>query len=71
MNSNTGVVNEAASPAQQAVEVAPLHGRRWDLSVSAGLPASVTTLSADSTSGQPPVVDPEQLRRSLRIALKS
>ena len=58
MNSNTGVVNEAASPAQQAVEVAPLHGRRWDLSVSAGLPASVTTLSADSTSGQPLVVDP-------------
>src|SRR5277367_6819247 len=53
-----GVVNEAASPAQQAVEVDPLHGRDWDLSESAGLPASVTTLSADSTSAQPLVVDP-------------
>jgi ABC transport system ATP-binding/permease protein len=58
VSSNTSVVNEAASPAQQAVEVDPLHGRDWDLSEPAGPPASVTTLSADSTSGQPQVVDP-------------
>jgi len=58
VSSNTSVVDEAASPAQQAVEVDPLRGRDRDLSESAGLPASVTTLSADSTSGQPPVVDP-------------
>ena len=58
MNSNTGVVTEAASSAQQAVEVAPLHGRGWDLSEWAGLLDSVATLTADSTSGQPLVVKP-------------
>jgi ABC transport system ATP-binding/permease protein len=58
VNSNTGVVTEAASSAQQAVEVAPLHGRGWDLSEWAGLLDSVATLTADSTSGQPLVVKP-------------
>jgi len=58
VNSNTGVVTEAASPAQQAVEVSALHRRGWDQSESAELLASVATLSADSTSEPPRVVNP-------------
>jgi ABC-type multidrug transport system ATPase subunit len=51
-------VTESASPAQQAVGVAPLDKGGGHVSESAGLLAGVATLSADSTSGQPLVVKP-------------
>ena len=57
MNTNTGVVNDAVSPAQQGFEVARLRRRGCDLSEAAGLPASAT-LGADATCGQSLVVDP-------------
>jgi ABC-type multidrug transport system ATPase subunit len=58
VNTNTGVVNDAVSPAQQGFEVARLRRRGCDLSEAAGLPASATTLGADATCGQSLVVDP-------------
>ena len=51
MNSNTGVVTEAASPAQQAAGIAALHGGGGHVSESGDCSPAWRHSSADSTSG--------------------